>query len=116
MKRIIVGSHNLSLPADRLSFISHLTFVILIITTLAFSGCGKHKKSSSPPTNIGGGYTLVVSGGTLNDGSGVNGLVVLATLRNSSGAGPGGAAGWKIKITGPGINTALEADYIVSVF
>jgi hypothetical protein len=87
---------------------------------LTLSACHSKNKGSDPqsdpppdssPLNVGGGYTLVVSGGTLNDGSGVTGLTVLATLRDDTGYGPGGAAGWQIEITGPGINSPLVVSY-----
>jgi hypothetical protein len=56
-------------------------------------------------------YTLKVSGGTLNDGSKTTGLVVLATLRDSLGTGPGLIGGWTITITGPGITLPLKVSY-----
>lgn len=37
--------------------------------------------------------------------------MVLATLRDSDGNGPGAAAGWTITITGPGINAPLTESY-----
>ncbi len=80
----------------------------LLLFIILFTGCkGKH---NHPPANIGGGFTLIASGGTLNDGS-VAGLTVLATLRDAGGNGPGGAAGWHITITGPGIDSPLVVSY-----
>ncbi len=79
------------------SLLSLLPSVILL---LFLASCGGGKGNSTP-ANVGGGYTLQVSGGTLNDGSGSNGLVVLATLRDSEGLGP--AFPWTISITGPDI-------------
>jgi hypothetical protein len=83
-----------------------LVFSILL-TVLFLSSCGGGKDNSNPgpPTNVGGGYTLKASGGTLNDGTGVNGLAILATLRDNQGWGP--TIPWTITITGPGIS----ADY-----
>ncbi len=94
-----------TLALRRSSVIFLLPFLVLL---LILAGC---KGKSKSPSNIGGGYILLVSGGTLNDGSGVNGLAVLVTLRDSGGNGPGGAAGWQIKITGPGINSPLVVSY-----
>ncbi len=77
------------------SVLSLLSSVILL---LFLSSCGGGGSSGpSGPANVGGGYTLQVSGGTLNDGSGANGLVILATLRDSAGMGPG--MPWTISIT-----------------
>lgn len=70
---------------------------LLILTAASCGGGG-----SSPPPNVGGGYTLQVAGGTLNDGSGTSGLVVLATLRDDAGRGP--TSNWTLSITGPGID------------
>lgn len=83
-----------------------LSFLVLL---LILSSC--HGKNKNSPSNVGGGYTLLVSGGTLNDGSGVNGLSVLATLRDSNGMGPTNT--WFIDITGPGISptSPLSIDY-----
>ncbi len=89
------------------SLLSLLSSVILL---LFLTSCGGGKGSSTP-SNVGGGYTLQVSGGTLNDGTTSKGLVVLATLRNSGGMGPGAAAGWTITITGPGIGSPLTVNY-----
>lgn len=84
-------------------FRSSIRFILVfsLLTALALSGCGGGGESSGPPTNVGGGYTLKISGGTLNDGSGTNGLIVLATLRDDTGYGP--SLPWTIAITGPGI-------------
>ncbi len=86
----------LRIPKFGLSLISLLSSIILL---LLLSSCGGG--GSSTPSNVGGGYTLQVSGGTLNDGSGANGLVVLATLRDSEGYGP--TYPWTVTITGPDI-------------
>ena len=81
-----------------------------VILLLSLAACGGGKGNSTP-SNVGGGYTLQVSGGTLNDGSGYNGLVVLATLRDTEGYGP--TLPWTITITGPGIDNSapLEVEY-----
>ncbi len=71
------------------------------VMTIAGCGGGGKKDGNSTPTNVGGGFTLKVSGGTLNDGSGANGLSVLATLRDSQGWGP--VMPWTVTITGPSI-------------
>lgn len=86
------------------TLLSLLSSVILLLFLTSCGGGG-----SSTPSNVGGGYTLVASGGTLNDESTPNGLIVLATLRDSQGRGPGAAAGWTVTITGPGINTTPES-------
>lgn len=107
-----IDSYSCLSPVFHLS--SLIRFISSLILLLALTGCGGGKGKNdppSPPTNIGGGFTLVASGGTLNDGSGVNGLVTLATLRDGSGNGPGAAAGWRITITGPGINPPLVVGY-----
>ena len=77
------------------SLLSLLSSVILLLGLTSCGGGGGG--GGSTPTNVGGGYTLQVSGGTLNDGTGVNGLVILATLRDSEGMGPG--MPWTITIT-----------------
>ncbi len=88
---------------SRLSSVAMLFFTLFVSAVL--SACsGSSKSSSAPPANVGGGYTLMASGGTLNDGSGTKGLVVLATLRDSQGWGP--SFPWTIKITGPGISSS----------
>ncbi|MEK6697640.1 MAG: hypothetical protein AABZ10_01220 [Nitrospirota bacterium] len=79
-----------------------LSLLSSVILLLSLAACGGGK-SNSTPSNVGGGYTLQVSGGTLNDGSGVNGLSVLATLRDSEGFGP--YQTWTITITDPDNNT-----------
>ncbi len=92
-----------------------MSFLAALFTASALfisSGCssgGGGNDNSALPSNIGGGYTLVVSGGTLNDGSGANGLSVLATLRDSSGNGP--AMPWTLTITGPGLGAPLTVSY-----
>ncbi len=93
---------------SRLSSVLSLLSSVILLLGLASCGGGK---SSSTPSNVGGGYTLQVSGGTLNDGSGYNGLVVLATLRDSDGYGP--TYPWTITITGPDIaaDDPLTVDY-----
>jgi hypothetical protein len=72
-------------------------------------GGGDGNKSAS--SNVGGGFTLLASGGTINDGSGNNGLALLATLRDGNGAGPGLSGGWQVAITGPGIARPLTVSY-----
>ena len=94
---------------------------ILKVMTLVFlagviAACGGGDGSNgtsglSSPTNVGGGYTLIASGGTLNDGSGTKGLALLVTLRDSKGNGPGLNGGWQISITGPGISQSLKVNY-----
>ncbi len=93
----------LRIPKFGLSLLSSVTLLLFL------SSCGG--KGNSTPSNVGGGYTLQVSGGTLNDGSGYNGLVVLATLRDSDGYGP--YQTWTITITGPDIaaDNPLMVDY-----
>lgn len=66
---------------------------------------------NTTPANVGGGFTLLASGGTINDGVGDNGLALLATLRDSSGVGPGLSGGWQITITGPGMTQPLTVSY-----
>lgn len=91
-----------SRSVPRSYFFTRLSFLVsLLIVIAAVSGCGSSKSKEQPPSNIGGGFTLLASGGTLNDGSGVNGLAVLVTLRDSRGWGP--TQTWTISITGPDI-------------
>ncbi len=87
--------------------------LIVFTTATMIAGCGGggNDNSPSPPTNVGGGYTLMVSGGTLNHGASSDGLVILAALRDSAGNGPGAASGWKVTITGPGIGVPLMESY-----
>lgn len=102
---------------SRLSCLSSLILVIrtlilffsIILLSFPIASCGGNK--ADIPPNVGGGYTLKVSGGTLNDGSGANGLVILATLRDNQGWGP--VSPWTITITGPGISASapLEVEY-----
>lgn len=91
-------------------FILALTVLSLLGTMAGCGGGGDNDTPPSDPKNVGGGYTLKASGGTLNDGVGTNGLVVLTTLRDSGGNGPG-AAGWMVTITGPGISVPLTESY-----
>jgi hypothetical protein len=94
---------------SRISF--PFRFLVFVLVLLIFPSCSdkKNKDNSVPsPTS---GFTLTVSGGTLNNGTTEKGLVVLATLRNSAGSGPGGAADWQITITGPGISSPLIVAY-----
>jgi hypothetical protein len=86
----------------------------LIIVLFTLFGCGGGSSNSgggvaAPASNVGGGYTLKASGGTLNDGSGAKGLVVLATLRDSAGNGP--SAPWTLSITGPGLGAPITVSY-----
>ncbi len=92
-------------PSSLLSLLSSVIFL------LSLTSCGGGSSGPSGPSNVGGGYTLQVSGGTLNDGTATKGLVVLATLRDDAGNGPGGTAGWTITITGPGISVPLTVNY-----
>ena len=74
-------------------------------------GGGGGGGNKSAPSNVGGGFTLLASGGTINDGSGNNGLALLATLRDGNGVGPGLSGGWQISVTGPGITSPLTVPY-----
>lgn len=90
--------------------------IILVTFFGILAGCGGGGGGGGggdnpAPTNVGGGFTLLASGGTINDGSGSNGLALLATLRDSSGTGPGLSGGWQITITGPGITQPLTVAY-----
>ena len=85
-----------------------ISFSILAACGGGGSGGGGNKTT---PSNVGGGFTLLASGGTINDGSGNNGLALLATLRDSAGAGPGLNGGWRISISGPGITQPLTVPY-----
>ncbi len=93
---------------SRLSSVLSLLSSVILLLFLASCG-GGGGSGSSGPANVGGGYTLQVAGGTFNDGSGTNGLVVLATLRNSGGNGP--AMPWTLSITGPGLGAPLVVTY-----
>jgi hypothetical protein len=75
------------------------------------SGSNNGSVNHSSPSNVGGGYTLTASGGTLNDGSTAKGLALLVALRDSSGNGPGLNGGWQISLTGPGISQPLAVKY-----
>lgn len=57
----------------------------LVAAVAAAAACGG-QRSSPPP------YALQVVGGAYDDGSGLRGMAMLATLRDAAGAGP--AAGW----------------------
>src|SRR5207249_1294270 len=57
----------------------------------------KQTKDPLPPGRVGYGYALTTRGGTYNDGSGRIGVALLATLRDSAGAGP--SAPWRLKTT-----------------
>lgn len=73
----------------------------LVAAALAAIACGG--KSSSAP------WTLEASGGTYNDGSGRLGVAVLATLRDSDGAGP--QSPWTGALSdASGLLTALRYD------
>jgi len=87
--------------------------MILISCLFLLTSCGGGGSGggAAGPTNIGGGYTLLVSGGTLNDGSVTNGLAVLASLRDVHGVGPGLIGNWTITISGPGLAQPLRVDY-----
>lgn len=91
-------------------------FLVLMAAMIAACGGGNGSSNSnasnpSSPVNAGGGYTLKASGGTMNDGSGVNGLALLVTLRDSNGNGPGLNGGWQVTLTGPGITLPLKVNY-----
>ncbi|WP_243374937.1 hypothetical protein [Geotalea sp. SG265] len=93
-------------------------FLVLMAGLIAACGGGGNSPGSnnanvnlSSTTNVGGGYTLTASGGTLNDGSTAKGLALLVTLRDSNGNGPGLNGGWQISLTGPGITRPLMAKY-----
>ncbi|HEY6872128.1 MAG TPA: hypothetical protein VI298_05290 [Geobacteraceae bacterium] len=88
-----------------------VTLAICLGIMAACGGGGSGGGSVSTTSNVAPVYTLKVSGGTLNDGSGTNGLAVLATLRDSQGTGPGLTGGWRITITGPGITQPLTVPY-----
>lgn len=92
-----------------------LSLLISVVVSVFLASCGGGDSGGGggdqTPTNIGGGYTLKASGGTLNDGSGVRGLVVLATLRDDQGWGP--LLPWTVSISGPGISASspLAVEY-----
>ena len=69
-------------------------------------GDGSGAQADAPPA-----YTLKVSGGTSNGGTGTAGLAVVATLRDSEGTGPGLAGGWTVTISGPGLAQPLSVPY-----
>ncbi len=83
--------------------------VVVLFTLFGCGGGSGDGGAAAPATNVGGGYTLKASGGTLNDGSGAKGLVVLATLRDSAGNGP--ASPWTLSITGPGLSAPITVSY-----
>jgi len=96
----------------RSAFALILSFLITVLMAIVLSSCGGgNKGSAGPGANVGGDYTLEASGGTLNDGSGTNGLVILVTLRDSQGWGP--SLPWTIELTGPGISSSspITIDY-----
>jgi hypothetical protein len=86
-----------------------LKALTLLLCVIILSACG----GSGGGGAVGGStlYRFEAVGGTLNDGTAANGLVVLATLRDSNGTGPGLNGGWNITITGPGISTPLSVPY-----
>lgn len=94
-------------------FFSRLFFLVRFVSILFFvsslQSCSGGGDTPASPSNVGGGYTLQVSGGTLNGGSGANGLSVLVTLRDGSGNGP--TTPWTLTITGPGLGAPLTASY-----
>lgn len=99
---------------SRSAFALILITLVALLMTAALTGCGGGDNGSGllgPGANTGGGYTLVASGGTLNDGYGSKGLVILVTLRDSDGWGP--SLPWTVEITGPGISSGspLTIDY-----
>ena len=83
-------------------------FLCLIVLAACGGGSGGSGTTSVNAVNE---YSFQATGGTLNDGSGASGLVVLATLRDSKGVGPGLTGGWKITVTGPGISAPLTESY-----
>ncbi len=85
-----------------------MKWIVSAFTLALLASCGGGGGNSTPP-NVGGGYTLEVSGGTFNDGSGANGLAVLATLRDAAGNGP--KMPWTLSITGPGFGAPLTESY-----
>ncbi len=108
--QMIKNSLSKSLPLVRIfPHFSLVTFLSVILLFTLFGCKGGKKNNPGTPTNADGGYTLVASGGTLNDGSGAKGLSLLVTLRDGSGWGP--TLPWTITITGPGISSPLVVDY-----
>jgi hypothetical protein len=93
------------------SVFSMQTLVYVLLTTLVVLSSAACRKKGDDFSNTGGGYTLQVAGGTLNDGSGANGLVVLATLRDAQSYGPGLTGDWQLAITGPSLDTPLSVAY-----
>lgn len=85
--------------------------IVTIFGLLTACGGGGGSGNKSAPSNVGGGFTLLASGGTINDGSGNNGLALLATLRDGNGVGPGLSGGWQVAITGPGMTQPLKVSY-----
>ena len=88
-----------------------LALLICLAVLAACGGGGGSGNGGGGGESATGGFTLKVAGGTLNDGSGKNGLAVLATLRDSKGNGPGLNGGWKVTITTPGGTTPLTVLY-----
>lgn len=106
-----VGGVSCYLARGARGLFSIQTLAYVLLTTLlvlSFTAC---RKKGDDPSNTGGGYTLQVAGGTLNDGSGAKGLVVLATLRDAQGFGPGQTGNWQLAITGPSLDTPLSVAY-----
>jgi hypothetical protein len=95
--------------SSNLFFSASFALVIALFTLSSCGGGGGGGAAAAPVTNAGGGYTLEASGGTLNDGAGAKGLVVLAALRDSAGNGP--ASPWILSITGPGFDAPLTVSY-----
>jgi hypothetical protein len=85
--------------------------LIMVISLCMLAACGSDGGGTDTPSNVGGGFSLLASGGTINDGFGDNGLALLATLRDSNGVGPGLSGGWQITITGPGMTQPLTSSY-----
>src|SRR5574337_353665 len=86
--------------------------VVAVLLTACGGGGGGNSGVVFPlvgPSNVGGGFTLNVTGGTFNDGSAKSGLVILATLRDNNGNGP--ATPWTLSITGPGFGAPLVVSY-----
>jgi hypothetical protein len=86
-----------------------LKALTLFLCVIILPACGGGSGGTS--VNAVNEYSFQATGGTLNDGSGESGLVVLATLRDSKGVGPGLTGGWKITVTGPGISAPLTESY-----
>jgi len=85
--------------SSKLFVAASCALIIVLFTLFGCGGGGGEDGAAAPETNVGGGYTLKASGGTLNDGSGAKGLVVLATLRKDGGWGP--VYQWNVTIADP---------------